>query len=135
MENLRHGEITEKLIGAFFRVYNTLGHGFLEKVYENAMALEASRLGMKVEQQKRTEVYYGEDVIGEYFADLAIDDQVIIELKVANAITPEHEAQLINYLKATQFEVGLLVNFGVKPEFRRRILDNTRKANFSKLNP
>ncbi len=119
------------LIGAFFRVYNALGHGFLEKVYENALAIEARKLGLEVEQQMPTKVYYGGNIVGEYFADLAINNEIIVELKSARAIAPEHEAQLINYLKATHFEVGLLLNFGLKPEFRRRILDNNRKGTFS----
>ncbi|MDM7995205.1 MAG: GxxExxY protein [Acidobacteriota bacterium] len=119
------------LIGAFFRVYNALGHGFLEKVYENALAIEARKLGLEVEQQMPTKVYYGGNIVGEYFADLAINNEIIVELKSARAITPEHEAQLINYLKAIHFEVGLLLNFGLKPEFRRRILDNNRKGTFS----
>jgi len=119
------------LIGAFFRVYNALGHGFLEKGYENALAIEARKLGLEVEQQMPTKVYYGGNIVGEYFADLAINNEIIVELKSARAIAPEHEAQLINYLKATHFEVGLLLNFGLKPEFRRRILDNNRKGTFS----
>ena len=135
MEKLRHGEITDLLIKAFFRVYNTLGHGFLEKVYENAMALEARSHGLKVEQQMATKVFYGENVVGEYFADLAINDRIIIKLKSAGALAPKHEAQLTNYLKATHFEIGLLLNFGEKPEFRRRILDNNRKGNHQWCNP
>ncbi len=119
------------LIGAFFRVYNALGHGFLEKVYENALAIEARKLGLEVEQQMPTNVYYVVNIVGEYFAYLAINNEIIVELKSARAIAPEHEAQLINYLKATHFEVGLLLNFGLKPEFRRRILDNNRKGTFS----
>jgi len=131
MEKLRQGDSTGMLIGAFFRVYNALGHGFLEKGYENALAIEARNLGLEVEQQMPTKVYYGGNIVGEYFADLAINNEIIVELKSARAIAPEHEAQLINYLKATHFEVGLLLNFGLKPEFRRRILDNNRKGTFS----
>jgi len=131
MDKLRHGEITDLLIRAFFRAYNALGHGFLEKVYENAMAIEARKMGLKVEQQMSVKVFYGEDVIGEYFADLAVNDKVIVELKVAQRLASEHESQLMNYLKATRYEVGLLLNFGIKPEFRRRIMDSNRKGNFS----
>ncbi len=131
MDGLRHSEVTELLIGAFFRVYNALGHGFLEKVYKNSMAIEARKLGLQAEQQMRTRVHYGENIVDEYFADLAINNKVIVEIKSVRVIAPAHEAQLINYLKATHFEVGLLLNFGLKPEFRRRIFDNSRKGNFS----
>jgi GxxExxY protein len=131
MAALEHREITDLLIKAFFRVYNTLGHGFLEKVYENAMAIEARRLGLCLQQQMRIQVLYGEAVVGDYSADLVANNAVIVELKVADTLAPAHEAQLLNYLKATPFEVGLLMNFGVKPEFRRRIMDNSRKGNLS----
>jgi GxxExxY protein len=135
MATLEHREITDLLIKAFFRVYNTLGHGFLEKVYENAMALEACRLGLCIRQQMRVQVRYGEAVVGEYSADLVANNAVIVELKAAGMLAPEHEAQLLNYLKATPFEVGLLMNFGVKPEFRRRVMDNSRKGNLSWYQP
>lgn len=135
MDILRHAEITEQIIKAFYRVYNTLGRGFLEKVYENAMAVEVCRSGFDVEQQKSVSVFYGDVKIGEYFADLAVNEKVIVELKVARKLVPEHEAQLLNYLKATRYEVGLLLNFGDTPEFRRRILDNTRKGAFSWCRP
>jgi len=131
MDKLRDREITDPLIGAFFRVYNTLGHGFLEKVYENAMVIEATKLGLKVVQQMPIGVVYDNRVIGEYFADLAVNNKVIVELKVAGALGKEHEAQLMNYLKATPFEIGLLLNFGVKPEFLRRVMDNSRKGKLS----
>jgi GxxExxY protein len=122
-----HEEITGKIIGAFYTVYNTLGHGFLEKVYENALVLELRKQGMIAEQQKRVDVFYDEQRVGEYFADIIVDRCVILELKAAEAIAPEHEAQLINYLKGTTLEVGLLLNFGPKPQFVRRILTNDKK--------
>jgi GxxExxY protein len=128
MDELKEKEITGLLIKAFYQVYNTLGHGFLEKVYENALAIEARKLGLQVEQQLPVNVLYDHGVVGEYFADLLVDNKVIIELKAANALAKEHEAQLMNYLKATPFEIGLLLNFGLKPEFRRRIMDNNRKG-------
>lgn len=117
-------ELTSKIIECFYRVYNTLGYGFLEKVYENALKLELEKSGLFVERQKPIKVYYGSEVVGEYFANLYVNDQVIIELKAAEAICEEHEYQLLNYLKATGVEVGLLLNFGKKPEIRRKIFTN-----------
>lgn len=109
-----HKDITEKIIGSFYRVYNTLGYGFLEKVYENAMAIELNKVGLKVSQQKNIEVFYESEEIGDYYADLLVEDLVIVELKAAKTICAEHEAQRTNYLKATTIEVGLLLNFGEK---------------------
>ena len=122
-----HEEETSKIIGAFYTVYNTLGHGFLEKVYENALAIELRKQGMIAEQQKRIEVFYHAQRVGDYYADIVVDGCVVLELKAADALAPEHEAQLINYLKGTDLEVGLLLNFGPKPQFVRRILTNDRK--------
>jgi GxxExxY protein len=122
-----HEETTSKIIGVFYTVYNTLGHGFLEKVYENATALELRKQGMVAEQQKRIEVFYEGQRVGDYYADIVVDGCVILELKAADALAPEHEAQLINYLKGTDIEVGLLLNFGARPQFVRRILTNDRK--------
>ena len=129
---LKHSDVTSKVLRAFFKkVYHQLGYGFLEKVYENAMALELRRMGLKVEQQAKIDVYYAGKVVGEYFADLVVDDVVIVELKATRSILKEHEAQLLNYLRATPYEVGLLLNFGPKPEFRRKAYDNERKASRS----
>ena len=122
-----HEAITEKIIGAFYKVYNTLGYGFLEKVYENAMAIELHRNGFKIEQQKNIKVYYDTVEIEDYFADILVDDLVILELKAAKTLEPAHEAQLTNYLKATQIKVGLLFNFGKEPEFKRKIFHNHLK--------
>jgi len=119
-----HQELTSKIIECFYRVYNTLGYGFLEKVYENALKIELEKSGLIVERQKPIKVYYGSNVVGEYFADLLVNDQVIIELKAAEVICEEHENQLLNYLKATGIEVGLLLNFGKKPEIKRKIFTN-----------
>jgi len=120
-------ELTGKIIGAFYTVYNTLGPGFLEKVYENALALELRNQGYTAEQQKRVQVFYNKQLVGDYFADIIVEGAVVLELKVAEAIAPEHEAQLINYLKGTEIEVGLLLNFGPKPQFVRRVFANERK--------
>jgi len=127
MEEYLHKEITSKLINAFYNVYNTLGYGFLEKVYENAMRIELIKMGMFVEQQKNIKVYYESEMVGDYFADLIINNLVIVELKTAENICEEHEAQLLNYLKATDKEVGLLLNFGKIPEVKRKIFMNKNK--------
>jgi GxxExxY protein len=122
-----HEEVTDKIIHAFYRVYNALGYGFLEKVYENAMVIELRKTGLRVEAQKDIRVLYESQTVGEYFADLLVDDKIIVELKAAKTLADEHEAQLINYLKATRTEVGLLFNFGRKPEFRRKLFHNSLK--------
>ena len=122
-----HKTITDKIIKAYYKVYNNLGFGFLEKVYENAMIIELKKLGCNVSKQQNIKVYYEEIIVGDYFADLIIDDLVIVELKAAESLCEAHEAQLINYLKATNMEVGLLLNFGKTPEFRRKIFTNDNK--------
>jgi GxxExxY protein len=122
-----HEEITEKIIQAFYKVNNTLGYGFLEKVYENAMAIELRKMGLKVLQQQKIKVYYEGQVVGVYESDLLVEDLVIVETKAKESLREEHEAQLINYLKAAQIEVGLLLNFGKKADFRRKIFTNARK--------
>ena len=124
-----HEEITSQIIKAFYKVNNVLGYGFLEKVYENAMLFELIKMGLKVERQKNILVYYEKNEVVNYFADLLVNCVVIIELKAAESLCEEHEAQLINYLKATNIEVGLLLNFGKKAEFRRKIFTNDRKNN------
>lgn len=131
-----HEELTNIIIGAFYKVYNTLGYGFLEKVYENSLKIELQRHGLRVEQQKHIKVHYEGLEVGDYFADLLVNDLVIIELKAAEAICVEHEAQLLNYLKATDIEVGLLLNFGKSAEFRRKIFtnDNKKLRNSTQIN-
>lgn len=124
----KHQEITEKIIKAFYNVYHALGYGFLEKVYENAMAIELTKLGVAFIQQTPISVYYDGQVVGEYFADLLVEGKVIVELKAISKLADEHEAQLLNYLKATSNEVGLLLNFGPEPQIARKIYDNSRKG-------
>lgn len=124
---MKHEELTEKIIGVFYEVYNELGHGFLESVYENAMVIALRGKGLHVEQQYQTPVWFRGNKIGAFCADLIVDGKIIIELKAVRSIDPSHEAQLLNYLRATEIEVGLLLNFGVKPEMKRRIYDNPRK--------
>jgi len=125
---LRHGELTETIIKAFYKVYNTLGHGFLEKVYENALMIELQKIGLRATQQCPVRVLYDGQAIGDYFADVVVEDVVIVELKAAAALDKAHEAQLLNYLRATEIEVGLLLNFGIKPEFKRKIFLNDKKV-------
>ena len=126
MENFKHQDITEAIIRAFYKVYNTLGYGFLEKVYENALFHELVKMGFLVEKQKRIKVYYDDIEVGDYFADLVVDDLVIIEIKAAEGLVIEHEYQLINYLKATDKEIGLLLNFGKTPQVKRKIFSNKK---------
>ncbi len=126
-DEVKNKALTEKIIGVFYEVYNGLGYGFLEKVYENAMMIEFEREGIPATSQAPISVFYDSKVVGEYFADLLVDDRVIVEIKAARVLAPEHEAQLLNYLKATDKEVGLLLNFGPKPEIKRKVFDNFRK--------
>jgi len=129
-----HAESTDKIINSFFKVYNTLGYGFLEKVYENALVIELKRAEFNVLQQQNIKVFYENHVVGDYFADI-IADQVILEIKAAECLRDENKAQLINYLKATDKEVGLLLNFGKTPEFKRVIFTNDRKERFESETP
>ena len=132
---LRHGELTDEILKAFYKVYNALGHGFLEKVYENAMLIELQKAGLKVETQHRVAVFYDGHVVGDYCADLMVADLIIVELKAAAMLDSAHEAQLLNYLRATDIEVGLLLNFGARPEFKRKAYSNERKALRAKSEP
>ena len=127
----KHTAITQSIIKAFYTVYNTLGYGFAEKVYRNAMTVELCKLGLSVVQESPIKVYYKGEVVGEYFADLVVNDVVVVELKAARTFVEAHEAQLLNYLKATRYEVGLLMNFGPKAEFVRKAFDNDRKGSLS----
>jgi GxxExxY protein len=131
MNNIKHQAITEKIINSFYTVYNILGYGFLEKVYENAMLIELRKAGLDVVPQAPIKVFYNDQIVGEYFADLIVDNSVIVELKATAKLSVEHEAQLLNYLKATRHEVGLLLNYGPKPEIKRKVYDNTMKGNLS----
>ncbi|MEP7134209.1 MAG: GxxExxY protein [Chloroflexota bacterium] len=123
----KHSELTEQIIGAFYAVYSALGYGFLESIYVKALMIELKKRGLNVQDELPIHVYYDGQLIGEYFADLVVNELVILEIKAAKALATEHEAQLLNYLKATPYEVGLLLNFGPKPETKRRSFDNNRK--------
>ena len=117
-------DLTDQIINSYFTVYNTLGYGFLEKVYENALCLELSNRGLNCICQQPITVYYQDVEVGIYYADIVVNELVILELKAAEFLRPEHECQLVNYLKATDIEVGLLFNFGRKADFKRKIFTN-----------
>jgi len=121
---LKHENLTGQIIKAFYKVYNTLGYGFLEKVYENALAIKLSKNNLTVIQQAPMAVYYEGHAVGNYFADILVQDLVILEIKAATSLVADHGTQLINYLKASKSEVGLVLNFGPKPEFQRKVFDH-----------
>jgi GxxExxY protein len=126
-ESLKHRDLTEKIIGVFYDVYNELGHGFLENVYEQALAIALVQAGLSVERQVAVSVWFRGQQIGDFRADMLVDRNVLLELKAARTIDQAHEKQLLNYLRATDIEVGLLLNFGVTPQFRRLVYENERK--------
>lgn len=119
-----HKELTAPIIAAFYEVHHKLGHGFLEAVYERAMCIALSNRGLAVERQVPVAVHYDDHVVGEFLADLRVENRVMVELKACRALDSVHEAQLINYLRASSIEVGLLLNFSTKPVFRRLVLMN-----------
>ena len=127
--SLSHADLTEQIIGCVYEVYNNLGSGFLEKVYENALCLELAKQGLRVESQKEIIVSYKGSQVGQYFADLIVEGLVIIELKAVEKIADIHEIQLKNYLKATGIEIGLLINFGSKVEIKRKYVSNEQRHN------
>ena len=127
-QNYKHSDLTKRIISEFYYVYNSLGHGFLEKVYEKALFSRLKAVGLFVQKQYPINVYFENELVGEYFADLIIDETVIVEIKAVEAIHPMHEVQLVNYLKATEIEVGLLVNFGETLEIKRKVFSNKRNT-------
>ncbi len=122
-----HTDLTDRIIKCYYKVYNELGFGFLEKVYENALLIELQKIELICQKQYPIKVFYQNINVGNYFADIIVENLVIIELKAASSLIKQHELQLINYLKATDKEVGLLLNFGVKPEIKRKVFTNDRK--------
>ena len=126
-EDFKYSELSEEIIRIFYKVYNKLGYGFLEKVYEKAMMIEFRKANIPAVSQSPIKVIYEEEVVGEYFADILVDRKVIVEIKATKNLIADHEAQLLNYLKATDVEVGLLLNFGPEPEIKRKVFDNDRK--------
>ena len=129
-EEYKDSALTDAIICCFYTVYNSLGYGFLEKVYENALLLELRQRGISAVCQSPIAVYYNNEIVGEYFTDLLIEGTVIVEIKACKNLATEHEAQLLNYLKATPVEVGLLLNFGPTPQIKRKVFENSRKSNY-----
>ncbi len=127
MSSILHKDLTGSILKIFYEVYNELGYGFLERVYQNALFYELQSNGFTVEGQKKIKVYYKEIEVGEYYADIIVNDLVILELKASEYMVEAYEFQLINYLKSTDIEVGLLLNFGKKPEFIRKVYQNYKK--------
>ena len=125
--HLLHQDLTSLILKTFYEVYNELGFGFLEKVYQNALLIELRNKGLEATPNKKIKVYYKGENVGDYYADIIVNDTIILELKAADYIVEEFENQLLNYLKGTDCEIGLLLNFGKKPEFRRKIYENKRK--------
>jgi GxxExxY protein len=124
---LKHSEVTDKIIGVFYDVYNELGYGFLESTYAEAMAIALEQSGLRAVREVPVPVWFRGEKVGQYFADMVVDKTVLLELKAARTIDRAHEAQLLHYLRATEVEVGLLLNFGLQPQFRRLLFDNERK--------
>ena len=119
-------EVAKAIVKAFYYVYGELGIGFLEKVYENALALELRERGFQVQQQLPVKVFFKEQEVGDYFADLMVEETILVELKVVETLMHKHEAQLLNYLKASEINLGLLLNFGPKPQVKRKIYEAAR---------
>jgi GxxExxY protein len=126
--DLKHKELTYKIIGVFYDVYNELGHGFLESVYQRSLGLALESAGLAVRSHVKIPVWFRGQRVGIFEGDLLVEDSLLLELKTVRCLDLSHQAQLLNYLRATDIEVGLLLNFGVKPEFKRLILENSRKA-------
>jgi len=127
VEKYKYKELTEKIINGFYTVYNELGYGFLESVYEKAMIIVLAEQGLNVKSQVEIDVFFRNQNVGIFRADLVINDSIIVELKAVKQIQDIHKAQILNYLKATKYEIGLLLNFGKKPRVKRYIFDNQRK--------
>jgi GxxExxY protein len=125
--SLKHSEATDKIIGIFYDVYNELGHGSLESTYAQALVVALEESGLSTAREVPVPVWFHGKKVGQYYADLVVDGIVLIELKAARTLESAHEAQLLHYLRATEIEVGLLLNFGLRPQFRRLLFDNERK--------
>ena len=125
--SLKQRELTEKIIGVFYEVYNELGHGFLESVYVKAFDIALTSKGLSVSRKIEVPVWFRGQKIGDFEADMLVNRCVLLELKAGRGLVPAHEAQLLNYLRATEIEVGILFSFGLKPEFKRLAYDNARK--------
>jgi GxxExxY protein len=122
-----HGDLTQKIIGVFYEVYNELGHGFLESVYQSSLEIALISAGLEVRHEIEIPVWFRRQRVGDFSADLLVNQHVLIELKAVRTLNEAHHAQLLNYLRGTDVEVGLLLDFGIKPEFKRLVFDNQRK--------
>jgi GxxExxY protein len=125
--NLKHGDLTDRIIGIFYDVYNELGYGFLESVYEESLLIALRDAGLTVDRQVPVPVWFRNHRVGDFRADLLVENSVLLELKSARLLESAHEAQLLHYLKSTDIEVGMLLNFETRPQFRRLLFDNERK--------
>ena len=125
--DLKHGLITDQILRVFYDVYNELGHGFLESVYHRSLVLALKEKGLNVRSRVAIPVWFRGQQVGQFEADILVENCVLLELKAARMLDSSHRAQLMNYLRATEIEVGLLLNFGDKPEFKRVILDNLKR--------
>ena len=126
--DLKHRELTQKIIGVFYEVYNELGHGFLESVYQKSLCLALNERGLTVHSPVDIPVWFRGHRVGDFEADVLVEKCVLLELKAVRTLDSSHQAQLLNYLRATDLEIGVLLNFGVKPEFKRLVYDNLRKT-------
>jgi GxxExxY protein len=127
MKIFPHQELTKSIIGVYYDVYNELGYGFLEKIYHNAMIIELKKRGFEIENQKKINVFYKKEIVGEYITDIIVNNKVILELKTVEYLLDVHENQILNYLKATDCEVGIVLNFGKDLQFTRKIFTNDLK--------
>ena len=131
---MKNEDITHKIIGAAYKVFNILGFGFLESVYQKSMIIELIKSGLNVEAEKPLKVYYDQQIVGEFYVDLFIEDEIVVELKSVKSIAKEHEVQLVNYLNGLKKDIGLLINFGpsgveIKRKYRKPSLDSWIKNN------
>lgn len=124
----KHADVTEAIVRTFLTVYNTLGYGFAEKIYHGSMLIELRRNGLSVCSEQPISVQYRGTVVGEFFADIVVNDCVVIELKAVRELIDEHRAQLLNYLKSSRYEVGMLLNFGKEPQYERKAYENKSKG-------
>lgn len=132
-ENYKHSDLTSKIIKASYHVYDYFGFGFLESVYEKALAIQLKKEGFKVVKQQPIKVYFEGTLVGDFRADLVVNDCVIIELKAVESIHPKHEVQLVNYLKSTEIEVGLVINFGEELKMKRKVFSNNQKREMNRI--
>ncbi len=123
---MKYSKLTEKIIKAAYTVHNVMGFGFLEKVYQNALMIELRKTGLSILSEEPITVYYENEIVGEYVADIVVEGKVILELKAVKELTEIHEVQLVNYLKATGIEVGLLINFGHSVQIKRKVFDKIK---------